>query len=150
MKLKDYIQIFIGVFILVGIVVVWMLNIQKKTQQNYQLSGYQYVGVVDLNVDNKVTADSILDGTDAILAIDPTWKNPVTDLLSLDADRDGFINILDPVYSHLNLILYGKKYLVVPLNKTGIRAIKVSRQNQKNSYQLIYPDNSERWLRSNK
>lgn len=148
MKLKDYIQIFAAVLILLGFVLFWLFQTQKNADQKHFAANYSYVGVIDNDADSKISADSILSGADAILALDPTWQGPIVNIFSLDSNKDGLINILDPAYSHLGLLIYGEKYIFSPLDKAGIRAIKLSNSDGRKNYQAIFPDSSQRAVRA--
>jgi hypothetical protein len=109
------------------------MNISFLTSQHANT-----VLAIDLATNNSVNHQSVLTGDDAIFVIEnPTTKRYLIEgnriLALMDQNKDGRIDGHDPLYSQLRLLYFIQQPkftpTYAPLQKAGIRAIFINKQN---------------------
>lgn len=111
--------------------------------------------VVDLNGNGIVDQAELSSGQDAILAIRQISKTPeggseiemfrsFTSLESYDANKDGRLDKLDPIFPYLELLFItegGKKHKTISLKKADIVAVVFDKEKIKNPEAVKHEDN---------
>lgn len=159
------ISILIFIFVIIGVFEVYT-KVQSKYLA-YQIDPNQHwLGVIDLNDDHGIDMAGVIHGDDALLVIDytnplllqllqATTSLPAEDALrrfelgNYDTNRDGLINIDDPIYNFLKVLVFDpdiRGYQIRTLQEAGIRGIRIEHTLGQYRHLAVMSDGTTRAL----